>query len=154
NAAGCRPRRDLACSILPVRHDARPRHGVPPVGIGQQRRGGLLRELPDAGRELVPALEHFLEGDLPPRVGGHASHVADKAGLDAALGLVVRPVVAYGVNQVVPFVLVWICLVVRNLRTPYQALTAEVAPAVDAGWQTAVGIARDDRRALRAEHVA
>src|SRR5947207_668932 len=78
----------VPASVFPVRQDPWLRHGISPVGVGRQRRGRILRQFRDPGRELVFAPEHLLEGDLTSRVGGHAPHVADKAGLDAALGFV------------------------------------------------------------------
>ena len=52
------------------------------------------------------AVEDFLVGDFLTRVGGHATHAGYEAGLDTAFGFVVRFIVADGVHQGIPFVLI------------------------------------------------
>ena len=60
------------------------------------------------GANLMLAVEHVLEGDFLAGMRGHAAHAGDQAGFDAALRFVVGLVLADGLNQVIPFVLVGI----------------------------------------------
>ena len=70
--------------------------------------GESIGQLVETRGELVLAVEHLVEGDLLAGVGGHAAHRGHQARFDAPLHLVVRLVLADGVDQVVPFVLVGI----------------------------------------------
>ena len=79
----------------------------------------------------------------------------DEAGLDAALGLVVGLVVADGVDQVVPLVLVRVALVAGRPRLRQSICDASGGLALEgARGQAAVAGGRDDRHALGAVRVA
>src|SRR5207253_2250827 len=93
-------------------------------------------------------------GDERAGVGGEAAHGGDQAGLGAALGLVVRPVAANRVDQVVPFELVRVWLVRPGAPGDVAIGWAVVLGAEDAAAGRRVAVGRDDRRAARAVGVA
>ena len=133
-----------------LRNDARLRDGISAVGVGLDGRGGIHGELVHAGRVFLVAVEHFVEGDYPPGVGRPAAHVGHDACLDAALDLVVRLVVADGVDQVVPFVVVRAALVRGRLGLPDHVGTIERMGSVGARRRPAVARLGNHRRALGA----
>jgi len=85
-------------SVFPLFSDARLRNGIFAIGPGLQGRRRIHRQLVQAGRHLVVAVEHVVVGDFLAGVRGHAAQACHEAGLDAALGFIVGLVVADGVH--------------------------------------------------------
>ena len=77
-----------------------------------------------------------------------------QAGLDAALGFVVGLVVADGVHQVVPFVLIGILLVRVDFGIPDHVRALRILALEGAGGQAAVAGLGDDGHAFAAVDVA
>src|SRR6516165_1274595 len=82
------------CLILRIFFDSRLGHRVLSVTAQLQRRRPVLGQLIDSWRELVAASQHVLIRHDLPGVRCHAAHRGDQAGDGAALGFVVRLVVA------------------------------------------------------------
>src|SRR5262245_49856647 len=84
----------------------------------------------------------------------HASHGTGYAGVHAVLGLVVRLVVANGVNQIVPLVQVRIILTGDVLRLPEHIRPRGFLTLVSAGRPAEVAMFGGDGNAFRAMRVA
>src|SRR5262249_31590899 len=97
--------------------------------------------------EFVFAIERLVIGDDPTGVGGHTAHDRDQAGLGAALALVVRLVLAYGLDQLVPFNLIGVWLV-GHAAPDYVRILGKVLALVNAAASRRVRIGRDHASAL------
>ena len=128
---------------------------MPGCGTGycpwrRPQRAGVHGELVEVRRELVVAVEHLVVGDDPAGVGGHAAHRSHQAGLDAPFHLVVGFVVADGVDQVVPFVLVGTFVACYAFGFPEPVRPRRAQALERGGRPSAVAAVGDDRRALGA----
>ncbi len=135
-------------SILALRDDARFRNGVLAIGIWHDRRGAFHRQLVDGGGELVLGVEHVVECDDPTGVGGHATHRGHQAGFDAALDFIVGRVLADGVDEIVPFVLVRVVLFGGELGFPNQVRRRGCLALVSGRRHADVAVVGNHRRAF------
>ena len=90
-------------------------------------------------------VERFIEGDFLPGVGAEAAHIADDAGFDAAFDFVVGLVVADGIEEGNPFVLVWVIEFARDFGLPKAVFGGGILAFVGAGGSGAVVRPGDDR---------
>ena len=86
-------------------------------------------------------------------MGGHAAHRGDQAGFGAAPDLVVGLILADGIDQVVPFELVGVRLIVGGVA-PNEVLLVQVLALEDSAPGRRMPPFRDDRRAFAAVRVA
>jgi len=92
------------------------------LGVGHEWRRAVEGEFVDAGCELDRAVEKRIPRDLLAGVCGEAAHRSGDAGFDPAFHFVKRRVVADGVGECVPLVLIRIALGRGHLGGPLHAL--------------------------------
>src|SRR5664280_1040254 len=140
--------------VLPFPGDARHGDGILTIFVGHHWRGGAHRELVHIGGELVLAVEYVFESNLLAGVGGHAAHARDKAAFRAAFGLVVRLVVADGVQQIVPLVYIGILLARWDIGGPNHVRALRILALEGHGRGSAVACLGGDSQAFAAMHIA
>ena len=124
--------------VFPIFDDAGTGDGVSAVCIGLERGRRIHRNFIQAGGHLMVAVEDFFVGDFLARVCCHAAHAGYEAGLDTAFGFVVGLIIADGVYQDVPFVLIWTLFFPPDFGFPDHFFTYWFLAPVRAGWHTAV----------------
>ena len=103
------------------------------MGIGFDRGRAVIGQAIEVVAELEVGLHDLLPGDGLPGVAGGAAHERGKVGIDPALQLVMRPVLADALNEVVPFVLPGTVLVLGRSPGDVAPVDALILEQVDGG---------------------
>ncbi len=108
---------------------ARIRHGILPVGVGQDWSGGVGREACHRRRQVIAPLEGLVVCDCATHVCCHPPHRRDEARLGTADNLVVGLVVYDRGYKILPFAAVGIRL--RLGRRPEQVVVCHPLAFID-----------------------